>query len=317
MFYGFISEEIKQINKRDPLYLQAQYAKYINSYCELNMRKNVITTQQGNILSMKGKEVMLRCTCDNINQAINMYTKYGAVLVENQKDIMTIEEWYKYNICNREIIEINYEVLLYSLEKNIQLIELLNSCPIVFIKSKHKGFSCLVPSVVILNKEEFFIQFLKRQCNNFGEKLVISKFLNIRQDSLGKRESRHVVLHKKIINSSRQISSLIHNVPKSHLSIAEQKVKIIQSIEKFPENYILDLGEYILGDKNVVDIIEINPITTALCYINNSIYEGESNEMGMGLEYYYDYLNNPYKYFTRRVSNRKYTYMSDSFYDFT
>lgn len=316
MLYGFVTEEIEQVDERNPLYLQAQYAKYIEAYCEVNIDKKTIIDEQGKCPPIKDEMVMLRCTCDNVNKSIDIYTELGVALVENKKHIELIEEWYKHIICKRKIIEIKYDKLLDALEEDRQLIKLLNKQKIVFIKSKQKGFSCLVLSSVLLKKEEFFMQFLKQQCNVWRNELLISEYINICEDSLGKRESRHIVMNGRLINSSRLVKSLIHTVPRSHLIAARKKIEKIKLINNFPQNYVLDLGEYMDGDNKDIDIIEINPITTALCFINNSIYTENVNELGIGAEYYHDYLRNPEYYFNKRISNRKYNYITDSFYDF-
>lgn len=314
MVYGFIAEELNQINERDPLYLQAQYAKYIKRYCELNMENKIIVDEQNKVFSVKNINVMLRCTCDNVSEAITSFNELGAVLIEDKEDIIKVEKWYKHDICNRRIIEVTYGRLL---DEDREIVELLNKYNMIFIKSKDKGFSCVVPSKIVLNKDKKFMDFLKQQCNLWGEELLMTQYIDIQQDSLGRRESRHVVMYGKIINSSRQIKSLMHRVPKSHLIAAKKKVETINLIKNFPKNYVLDLGEYKKGDSTEIDVIEINPITTALCFVNNSIYEDNTNNADFGAEYYYDYLKNSKYYSLRKTSNGKYNYISDSFYDFS
>ena len=90
---------------------------------------------------------------------------------------------------------------------------------------------------------------------------------------LGTREIRHIILNNQVVNSSRALHSLKHTVPKSHKNIAIHMVDHIRRLGVFPANYALDLGEFIDSNGNsYIDIVELNPISCSICYVNNSIY---------------------------------------------
>lgn len=82
----------------------------------------------------------------------------------------------------------------------------------------------------------------------------------------------------------------------------------IRRLGVFPANYALDL-----------DIVELNPISCSMCYVNNSIYADVVPEIGecqrqlmMGAEFCYDAIANPKNYDMLRISNKSYTYTSDN-----
>ena len=52
----------------------------------------------------------------------------------------------------------------------------------------------------------------------------------------------------------------------------EKMAEEISKIKGFPKNYILDIGEFLKDEKLVPDVVELNPITPAMCYVNNSIF---------------------------------------------
>lgn len=62
---------------------------------------------------------------------------------------------------------------------------------------------------------------------------------------LGTREIRHIILNNQVVNSSRSLHSLKHTVPKSHKNIAVHMADHIRSLGVFPDNYALDLGEFV------------------------------------------------------------------------
>lgn len=80
----------------------------------------------------------------------------------------------------------------------------------------------------------------------------------------------------------------------------------IRRLGVFPANYALDLGEFIDSNGNsYIDIVELNPISCSMCYVNNSIYADVVPEIGecqrqlmMGAEFCYDAIANPKDYDT-------------------
>lgn len=139
---------------------------------------------------------------------------------------------------------------------------------------------------------------------------------------LGTREIRHIILNNQVVNSFRALHSLKHTVPKSHKNTAIHMVDHIRRLGVFPANYALDLGEFIDSNGNsYIDIVELNPISCSMCYVNNSIYADVVPEIGecqrqlmMGAEFCYDAIANPKDYDMLRISNKSYTYTSDNQY---
>ena len=96
----------------------------------------------------------------------------------------------------------------------------------------------------------------------------------------------------------------------------------IRRLGVFPANYALDLGKFIDSNGNsYIDIVELNPISCSMCYVNNSIYADVVPEIGecqrqlmMAAEFCYDAIANPKNYDMLRISNKSYTYTSDNQY---
>lgn len=190
-------------------------------------------------------------------------------------------------------------------------------------KSKQKGFSAIINPSKLVQQESQVIDFLKIQARKSQQNMLFSRFIPMRADSLGIRETRHVVLNNKIISSSRLLYSLKHTVPKSHRIRAQEIIKQIENLGTFPSNYILDLGEFIGEDEPYLDVIEFNPISCSMCFVNNSIFEIAVPEISkikgqlqLGLEFCYDAISHPQNYELTRVSNRNYTYLSEERYSF-
>ena len=256
-----------------------------------------------------------------MRRGISVLEQLDYKLVENERDIDFIEEWYQLGLSTRKILKINLEEFL-EMEITGEVENFLKTYKKIFIKSETKGFCAIVHGEKILQKDAKLVGFLKEKCNLYGNKLLMTNFFEIKEDSLGKRESRHVVLNGKLINSSRRIHSLKHCVPKSHLDKAKEIINKVSKIENYPQNYVLDIGDFVINGEVVVDIVELNPISCSMCYVNNSVFEKELPEIEfikkklmIGNEYCYDALKNPNYYFEIRKSNKCYSYITEEMYE--
>lgn len=316
MYYCFIAEDIANLSN-DPLSIQKNYAERLNALCIASLIKQTVLDPSGNPVILKGKKVLLRCTNDNLSYGIQLLLKFGADLVETQDNIRQIENWHKLGITRRKIYELSFPELIENFP-----IELISN-EAVFVKSKSKGFSAIINPSKLVQQESQVIDFLKIQARKSQQNMLFSRFIPMRADSLGIRETRHVVLNNKIISSSRLLYSLKHTVPKSHRIRAQEIIKQIENLGTFPSNYILDLGEFIGEDEPYLDVIEFNPISCSMCFVNNSIFEIAVPEISkikgqlqLGLEFCYDAISHPQNYELTRVSNRNYTYLSEERYSF-
>lgn len=316
MYYCFLDEDNLNLYN-DPLQIQRQYAERIGALCTGSIAHRTISADAKNIETLAGKDIMLRCTCDNVNEGIRLLETYGGVVIETLNDIEKIENWYAFYPAKRSICEIELSKIIagylpepFSLEK------------FVFLKSKKKGFSAVLSISRILQKDEQIIDFLIEKGNMYGNQFLISEYLPMKADSLGVRESRHVVLNNVLKNSSRMLHSVKHTVPKSHIVMAQKIISEISKLELYPGNYVLDLGEFVREDSSTyIDIIELNPISFSMCYVNNSIFEteipeirGHRSNLGMGYEYCYDAVQRPDEYFEVRAANAQYSYLPEEQY---
>ena len=150
------------------------------------------------------------------------------------------------------------------------------------------------------------------------------KYIEILTSKLAALRAHTDISQEDLVNSSRSLHSLKHTVPKSHKNIAVHMADHIRSLGVFPDNYALDLGEFVdCNGDSYIDIVELNPISCSMCYVNNSIYTNVVPEISecqhqlmMGVEFCYDAIANPKNYDMLRISNKNYTYVSDNQYSF-
>ncbi len=325
MFYCFLYEDIESL-REDSLVMQIEYARRIGKLYIGNIKHQKVYDgcDQNCPVELAGKKILLRSTYDNMLPGIRLLKKFGAELIESESDIDKIENWYKLGFTNRPIFHVD----VHAIERGMSDIYLQKQYLVqwdnIFLKSVKKGFSAVIKTSRIMQKDLQILAFLKEQASKYGEQFIITKYMEVRTDSIGRRESRHIVINCKVLNSSRMIHSIRHTVPKAHLDKAAEVVLWMKNIKNFPKNYVLDLGEF--KDTNgeiCVDIIELNPLTCSMCYVNNSIFITEVPEIKeikekflMGYEYCYNALKNPQNYHQIRSSIKNYSYITDERYYF-
>lgn len=321
MYYCFIKEDLDMIQENEPLFLQAVYAKRLGKFLCLDIQQRCVTDQYGAKQNVQGELVFLRSTCWFMENGITALEKLGAKLIETKSDVECIENWALFRLTKREIFSVTYKEILEGIFS--QELELyLKRVTRIFIKSKKKGYCVQMSSGRLLEPDEEIRKFFEGFMDDIYEELLLTEELVVIADSLGNKESRHIVIDGQIINSSRTLHSLKHAVPKTLLLKAEEVVSQISQIETFPQNYVLDVGMFEKDGEIFADIVEINPLTTSLCYVNNSIFKEEAEEIqmlktkwNMGAEYLYDMFKHPISYVEARRFGEHYSYLNEEHYE--
>lgn len=317
MFYCFLNEDIQGLTQ-DPLNIQKEYAQRIGYLCVGDLEKQTLFVAPGYDLTRADEKMLLRCSYDNLKAGLRLLEMHGANLVETESDIEQIESWHTFGLTSRPIREVSLSELLMASP------DTLGAPDKIFLKSKHKGFSAIIDTSRIVRRDPEVVSFLETQCGKYGTQIIVSKYVPIKTDSIGTRETRHIILDGCLANSSRFLHTVKHTVPRSHRVKAQELVHQIKALGTFPSNYVLDLGEFIDDDGTpYLDIVELNPLSCSMCYVNNSIFDvtvPEINELQktlmMGYEYCYDATRNPQRYMQERSSNRSYVFTSEERYYF-
>jgi len=322
MYYCFVESDINSLTGDDSLMLQVKYAKRLGRFYCCRIPEGKVIDGEGQPIDVAYKRILLRATCPIVRAAAELLESLGANLIETVDNIESIEHWERLAVQRREIIGVDLsEVVERSFSPKTR--EFLKNNEFVFLKSRQKGFSLQTSADKLLSGNKELLAFLEQRIEVAAEGLLLSKRLNVKRDSLGRRESRHFVLGGKIMNSSRAVHSVQHTVPRSHREQAGDFVAEISKCEWFPQNYVIDVGEFETDGTAFTDIIEINPIGSSLCYVNNSIFQDVIPEivdvscrMNIGVEYCYDAMDYPERYVCRRTSNASFEYVDTEHHEF-
>lgn len=311
LLYCFDAADL-QIEKNGPFAIQAEYAKQSGVLLIIDSKTGKIFPET----DLLEKNVFLRCSCSQYKANIDLLNSLGAVILESEKDIHSVENWFSKNFSKRTIKKVSMEDFENPSRLPVDRCESSR----FFVKSVVKDFSAIVSSDILFSRDKDWIDFIRGRAEGSGDSFLISDYVPILSDSIGKVEYRHIVINGSVINSSRCIHSLHHKVPTRQKEYSETMAKTIKSDPSFPDNYVLDTAVFL--DRSgcpFYDVVEINPVTTSLCYINNSIFFKPSEiiasvtqNVSFGYEYCLDYLNHPQQYDMIRKPDKNYCYYSDN-----
>ncbi len=314
IWYCFVSSDLDGIDETDPLYIQARYAKALGRFLLLRFDSQKVLDKDNNEKDVNNLSVFVRTTCLLRKKACAFLSCRGAVLTENDAAVLAIQNWDKLNITKREIIPLSVgEACDINFRKD--LIRSFDRPEFLFLKTREKGFSLKVSTEQFLNEDGAFVNLMRSKCPDDDQQLLVSPWITIKKDSLGPLEIRCFVIDGEILNVSRIVHSVRHAVPRSMQEAAHGIVKQIISVKTFPTSFVLDLGMFCMHGSYEPDIIEINPVSVSMCYVNNSIFDECLEEClpvyqksGWGYEYCYDMLFNPSAYHLERVIGYNYLF---------
>ena len=317
MYYCFVAEDLNGLPDTDPMYIQFNYAKRIEKalLCDLSAG-SVSCPGEQDMHDLRGCRVMLRSSCGTFHKAAALLAAHGAEPVETAADQEQILRWYELGLTRRSIIPVTAAQLESGMFLNRYGKDLTET---LFVKTKEKGFSLQLSTERLRNPDDGFAEFIKSYCPSGKEELLVSPWCRIKEDSLGPVEARFFVIDGRILNSSRFLHSLKHTVPKTLRRAAEEIVEKISGHPEFPSSYVLDTAMFPDENGYAPDIEEINPLSTAMCYVNNSIFDTAAEECrairdacGWGYEYCLDAVSHPEAYRTERAYGETYRYAADS-----
>ena len=242
-------------------------------------------------------------------------------MLEDEQDVQKVLYWEKLGLAKRKVFSVKSGDLLSGYYSE-DVREFLRDNAVVFLKSREKGFSARVAAKRLCVRDPELEAVVKKHCASESD-LLLSELMQIKHDSMGKKESRHFIRNNQILNSSRPIRSLSHSVPLTLRREAEKIVSYIAQCVDFPGNYVLDLALVEKDGVVTTDIVEFNPIGTSMCYVNNSIFTEEwdgvrsdQKKVTYGFEYQLDMLDDPQRYKVHRNSGEKFGYLSVEEYEF-
>lgn len=77
------------------------------------------------------------------------------------------------------------------------------------------------------------------------------------------KEYRAFILNNSLLSVSRSYVDYPTEVPNEVKLFVEEQIHKATSVPDFPSSYVLDVGQVLMNDKEVIDIIEYNSISSS------------------------------------------------------
>ncbi|MBO4676388.1 MAG: ATP-grasp domain-containing protein [Oscillospiraceae bacterium] len=295
----------------DDALLQYRYALALKRALLLEPNCGEVTDPEGCPASAAGKTLFLRTTSEHALRLLDGLCADGARPLETRQGIYRLKHWFLDLPPEREIRAFPNTAALRAALPELPWVRRAEK---VFLKTVRKGVSGSVRPAA-LEDDAFWAHLAGSGCLYPEEELLLSAFVDIARDELGTREWRCFVLGGQVCSVSRAVHSLAHMVPDAIRSAAERLTCLLCRRDGFPDCYVLDLMETTGGQ---IEIVELNPVSSSMCYVNNSIFTEQLPEVrevyartGLGYEFCLDALRYPGRYHTAPHPGMDYVYQRD------
>lgn len=240
---------------------------------------------EGNNIDIKNKVLFNRTGCAQLYKMNDEIVKQGGIPVVSNEETAKIESWPVYYHTERKSKIIKGHDLIDT--NTIKEIETLYGKEL-FIKTKSKNFSGIIPIELLVDKK---CAFYKTLLHHLDDDFIISRKVNIKEDEYGKKEYRCFIVNNEIYNISRFTTSVLHPIDIKVLEKAQEIVE--KQKEVFPGYYVLDLFEYQLDGEDYMDVVEFNPINSSGLYLYNSCLNKSNDILHSELENVsYEFIDN-------------------------
>lgn len=239
---------IREINVARKNHVVIVYDEITKKFYDLN----------GNVYSIKGQKVFPRTGALQIEIIIDAIEKNGGIPINNKDMISKIELWPLYFKTNRNVLVFEGRELLT--EETATYIKKLFGDK-MFIKTVDKNFTGVINPSILENRNCNFCKALKL---HERELFIVSDFVDIKEDKLGTKEYRCIVVNGKLYNISRLTFHKKHKIEQNVLQFAQNIAK------SYTGSYVVDLME---NSEGLIDVVEFNPIEASGMYLYNSIID--------------------------------------------
>lgn len=314
LLFCFCKEALKNALPDDDQFLQAKYANKIGKLLLYDSVNECFVNNCGIKQDISGTTLFLRTDYRHYREMETSIAEQGAYAIETMEHRRKIQLWMQSYQPNRHIFPVTYEQILYNAFSS-DLSLTMNRSTKIFIKSQVKEFSGVVQAKDLTTPFSSISKIISSMSRDGIVDYIISEYIDIAVDTFGKLEVRFFILNGKIKNASRYFHSLSHSIPRKFWITAQRIVDFLSGVKDFPQNYVMDLAEIIYNNKRYIDVVEFNPISTAMCYVQNSIFDEFDADIltlhkatGFGAEYCLDMIEHPSNYDLAPKQNKIYTY---------
>ncbi len=216
---------------------------------------------------------------DYAEELLGYLEESGALTIQTKEDLEKIMNWpQRIQPMHRRIVQTSYK----EFQDNVEYYKLIFK-NIFFKTAKKSDTHCVLKSFgyIDIGGEKYFVT----KPTLWGVALEDSVFLSDvfkpiidKENDMDCREYRVFVLNNTLLSISRSYVDYPTKVPNDVKMFAEEQIKRVASMHDFPSSYVLDIGQVLIDDSEVIDIIEYNPIISSGLEVCNLLVDELINQ---------------------------------------
>lgn len=225
-------------------------------------------------IEIKGKVIFPRSFISTEEELLNRLEENGALSIQTKEDLREIMNWpQKVQSVHRRVIQTTYEDFQKNAEKYKTVFK-----NIFFKTAKKSSNHCILKyfGYIDLRGKRYFT--IKPTLWNIAldDSVFLSdafESIEDKENNMDCKEYRVFVLNKSLLSISRSYVDYPTEVPSEVILFVEEQIDKISSVANFPKSYVLDVGQVLIDGKEVIDIIEFNPISSSGLEVCNHLVD--------------------------------------------
>ncbi len=215
-------------------------------------------------IAVKGKIIFPRSFMPYEGELLNYLEKNGALSIQTASDLKKITYWpQRIQPIHRRVIQTTYG----NFQQNVESYKTIFKS--IFLKTAKKSHThCVLEyfGYIDIGGNKYFAT--KPTLWNISSDDVVflsDVFESIKdeENNMDCKEYRVYVLNSTLLSISRSYVDYPTEVPSEVKTFVEGQVSRASLIPDFPKSYVLDVGQMSIGGKEVIDIIEYNPVSSS------------------------------------------------------
>ena len=215
-------------------------------------------------IDIKNKVIFPRSFIPYEEELLSYLEKQGAISIQTISDLKQIENWPKrIQPIHRKVIQTTYREFQINYEKYKSIFK-----NIFFKTAKKSHVHCILKDFGYINigEKKYFITEPTLWDISLDDEIFLSdafKPIKDKENNMDCKEYRVFVLNNTLLSISRSYIDYPTEVPIEIKLFVENQINKTSSIPNFPSSYVLDVGQVLMDGREVIDIIEYNPISSS------------------------------------------------------
>ncbi len=233
----------------------------LDNFIYFDERKDCFLNRNKKKVNIEGNKILVISDIFRLYDMLDLIDDFNGIPINTMEDIETVKHWASFIEPYHRDMSIVTGKDFEDLSFLTYLFEKYGVNGSIFLKTVDKDFHGTVSIIDIVDPDSPFRKAMKY---HLSDEFMISPVVTIDEDDLGKKEYRAFVHNRTITSISRPLHKTYHRIPNEVVDFINAVIAELPN--DFPDYFVLDIASI----NRQLDILEFNPIETAMPYLYNS-----------------------------------------------